>query len=177
MMRLVIPVAIVAATLCAAGPARAQDIDCGGSRWSGGRPAINVRHIFCGEIRGRPDGYHSEAIAPTPFVRGVVSRVPVGDGIYNATVLFADGRSKFSTFYPRACTPAQIMTSIRYAVAQPRTAKPGGWGFIGPSAPDGPAAAGSPDAFCRGDDGRPFTIRFALLSRGDVNTAFPDPSS
>jgi hypothetical protein len=146
-------------------------IDCTTAHWSSGHPAINIGHIFCGEIRRRPDGYHSEAIAPTPFVTRVERRQDIGDGVYNGTVIFANGDHKFSTFYPRACSVGQIVASIRYAVSQPRTPKSDGWGFVAASAP---ADRNGGDAFCRGSDGRPFTIRFATLSRGDINTAFPD---
>ena len=161
------------ATLSCAGRAHAESIDCRDAHWSEGRPAINVRHIFCGEFRGRPDGYHSEAVFPTPLVVGVTGRREGPQGIYNATILFANGQRKFSTLYPRACTAEQIIRSIRFAVAQPVQPKPGTWGDLAPSAPAGATLA---DGYCLGNDGRPFTIRYALLRRGDVNTAFPDIS-
>jgi hypothetical protein len=170
----VAPAAIVPPAFAQLAPAMsAQSLDCGAMRWSGGRPRINLRHIFCGEIRrGQPDGYHSEAIFPTVAVTAVSARAPIGGGLYNATVTFANGERKFSTFYPRACSPEQIIQSIRYAVAQPPAPKPRGWGFVAPSAPASPSDGH--DGYCRTDDGHPFTIRYALLSRGDVNTAFPD---
>ena len=150
----------------------AQAFECRGPRFRGEAPQINVVHIFCGEIRnGRPDGYHSEIAGRTEMVDGVRDPRPLcnGRGLYNGTVLFANGATKFSTFYPRACSEAQIETSIRYAVQQPRQPKPGSWGFLAASSPPQGGTA-----FCTGDDGRPFTIRYALASRGDVNTAFPD---
>ncbi len=153
-------------------PGAAQAFDCAGPRFQGSDPKINLVHIFCGEIRrGKPDGYHTELVQPTPSVQGVRDPRPVrnGRGLYNATVLFANGMTKFSTFYPRTCTEAQIVASIRYAVQQPEQPKPGSWGNIAPSAPPQGGAA-----YCTGTDGRPFTIRYARLSRGDVNTAFPD---
>jgi hypothetical protein len=92
-----------------------------------------------------------------------------GNGLENGTVLFTNGAEKFSSFFPAACTESQIIASIRHAIAQPRTPKRGSWGFVAPSAP---TAGGN--AYCTGTDGRPFPIRYALLPRGDVNTAFPD---
>jgi hypothetical protein len=152
-------------------PSAAHAFDCQGPAFTRDHPAINLRHIFCGEIRnGRPDGYHAELMAlPTAAVIAVRDRRETRNGIGLATVLFANGATKFSSFYPRRCTEAQIVTSIRYAASQPRTPKPGSWGFIAPSAPV-PGA----DGYCLGSDGNPFTIRYATLSRGDINTAFPD---
>lgn len=153
-------------------PGMAHAFDCNGPRFSGPSPQINLVHIFCGEIRnGKPDGYHSELIHPTPSVLGTRDPRPVrnGRGLYNATVLFSNGATKFSTFYPRTCSQAQIEASIRYAAAQPPQPKPGSWGFVAPSAPREGGMA-----YCTGSDGRPFTIRYATLPRGDINTAFPD---
>lgn len=166
--------AVVSLLLAALGPSRtaaAAEIDCRTARWLGHGPAINVGHIFCGEYRRRPDGYHSEAIFPTPLVTGVSDRQDIGRGLYNGRVSFEGGERKFSTFYPRACTVEMVVRSIRYAVAQPQTPKQNGWGFVAASAPGNATGA---DGFCLGSDGRPFTIRYGLMSRGDVNTAFPD---
>jgi hypothetical protein len=151
---------------------QAHAFDCNGPRFRGPSPQINLVHVFCGEIRnGKPDGYHSEIVHPTPAVEGVRDPQPMrgGRGLYNATVEFRNGMSKFSSFYPRTCTEAQIEASIRYAATQPKIRKPRGWGFVAPSAPPEGGAA-----FCTGTDGRPFVIRYATLSRGDINTAFPD---
>jgi hypothetical protein len=152
-------------------PGAAHAFDCGKPAFSQDHPAINLRHIFCGEIRnGRPDGYHAEIMKlPTASVVAVRDRREARNGVATGTVLFTNGATKFSSFFPRRCTEAQIITSIRYAISQPRTPKPGSWGFIAPSAP----IPGS-DGYCLGTDGAPFTIRYATLSRGDINTAFPD---
>ncbi len=162
---LLLPISIVSAN-------HAYAFDCDGPRFRGPKPQINLVHVFCGEIRrGKPDGYHTELLHPTPAVSGIRDPQPMrgGRGLYNATVQFTNGATKFSSFYPRTCTEAQIETSIRYAAAQPPTPKPRSWGFIAPSAPPQGGAA-----YCTGTDGHPFTIRYATLSRGDINTAFPD---
>ena len=136
----------------------------------------NVRHIFCGESAAAPTATTPRRCSTTPS--SAVSCRALCRSVRHLPRGPVRGRSKqVLDVLPRACTPAQIMTSIRYAVAQPRTAKPGGWGSIGPSAPDGPAAAGSPDAFCRGDDGRPFTIRFALPAVASVRRYRRPPRS
>jgi hypothetical protein len=150
----------------------AYAFDCAGPRFRGPSPQVNLVHVFCGEIRnGKVDGYHAEIVHPTPSVTGVRDEQPMrgGRGLYNATVEFRNGMRKFSSFYPRTCTEGQIEASIRYAAAQPKIPKARGWGFVAPSAP-----AQGGDAFCTGTDGRPFVIRYATLSRGDINTAFPD---
>jgi hypothetical protein len=170
-MRRVFIAALAAGALIDISAAQAAELDCRRARWDGHTPAINVGHIFCGEFRQHPDGYHSEAIFPTPLVSGVTGRQEIGRGLYNATVLFSDGERKFSTFYPRACTVDMVLRSIRYAVSQPRTPKRMGWGFVAASAPPD---AKPDDGYCLGSDAAPFMIRYALLSRGDVNTAFPD---
>jgi hypothetical protein len=171
MYRIVLFSGLATAKLLLPAAADAAELDCRTAHWEGRAPSINVGHIFCGEIKRRPDGYHSEAIFPTPLVAGVSGRQEIGRGVYNGTVVFADGERKFSTFYPRTCTVEMVLRSIRYAVAQPATPKRGGWGFVAPS---GPGNASREDGFCLGADGRPFTIRYGLLPRGDVNTAFPD---
>jgi hypothetical protein len=150
----------------------AHAFDCAGPRFRGPAPQINLVHVFCGEIRqGKVDGYHTELMHPTPSVTGVRDSQPMrgGRGLYNGTVLFTNGMTKFSSFYPRSCSEAQIEASIRFAVSQPRVAKTRGWGFVAPSAPPSGGAS-----YCTGTDGKPFVIRYATLSRGDINTAFPD---
>lgn len=151
---------------------QAHAFDCAGPRFRGPSPQINLVHVFCGEIRnGKGDGYHSEIVHPTPSVAGIrdLQKMRGDRGLYNATVEFRNGMNKFSSFYPRSCSEAQIEASIRFAAAQPIMPKPRSWGFIAASAPPQGGAA-----FCTGTDGKPFVIRYATLKRGDINTAFPD---
>lgn len=150
----------------------ATDADCGDPafHWSADEPPINVRHVFCGEVRdGRPRGFHSRRLRATaPWVAGIGRPSDEGDGIYSAVVTFAIGGRKLSTFFPDHCEVAEVTRSVRYAATHPMGAHRS-WGVIGPSAPDGQAAG-----YCLGRSGRPFPIRLGLLADGRVNTAFPD---
>jgi hypothetical protein len=161
---------LLAAGILAAAAAQAAEFDCHGPRFRDGNPPINEAHIFCGEIRnGKPEGYHSERIQPTPNVGGVSDIRPVGaQGVYEGIVHFVAGGAHRSTFFPRACSIAQIETSIRHAAAHPIAGRGNDWSY-GPSAPLANSAG-----YCLGSDGRPFEIQFARTRQGGVNTAFPD---
>jgi hypothetical protein len=171
----------------AAGPAAAECLgDADG--WSDTRPAVNLAHVFCGEIRGdgRPVGFHSTVELGEPgmpvlvwFEQGGGGRVALADGaapepspgpdtIFTATVRFANGREKFSTFFPMACTADEIVASVLHASADAEPAD-GTWGEVGPSAP-----ADGAEGFCLAG-GAAFDIRFARLpdEPGRINTAFP----
>ncbi len=151
-------------------PFAAHAFDCNGPRFRGERPQVNEVHIFCGEIRyGKPDGYHSEAAGPSPVVRGLSQVQPVGNnGVYSARVQYANGRSKFSTFYPRTCSIEQIEASVRYAANHPFPNRGNDWQY-GPSAPITEAGG-----YCTGTNGQPLEIQFARTQQGGINTAFPD---
>ena len=160
-----------ALTLFGAGaPAAALDCRDRAFRWSDDRPAINRLHVFCGEIReGRPKGFHSIRLQDTSaVVTGVAARSNDRDGIYDATVTFRNGATKFSTFFPDVCTVDQVVASIRYAathVARPHAQ----WGKLGPSAPKD-----DNHGYCLDANGDPFDIRMGVLADGRVNTAFPE---
>lgn len=145
---------------------------CGdrGFNWSQGDPPINRRHIFCGELRGgEPRGFHSTQLkSSTPLVRSIEIHGPDRDGIYAATVIFANGRRKFSTFFPDHCTVAEILQSIDHAASEAASPHPV-WGKVGMSAPNEAA-----EGYCLDRLKRPFSIRFALRPDGRVNTAFPN---
>lgn len=141
--------------------------------WSDTDPSINLRHVFCGDLRddGRPVGFHSTQALGQPGVPTLVADTiepPDRAGIWSATVAFDNGRRKFSTFFPDACTEAQIVASILHAAGNAQPAD-GTWGLVGPSAPDAGGAG-----YCL-VEGAPFAIRFAYLGHGTdrINTAFP----
>lgn len=175
--------------LPAAREASAAALDCsdvGKKLWSRSDPQVNLSHIFCGEIgrNGDPKGYHSRAVAlPTGAVDHVEGASRGHDGVYDATVIYSNGRQKRSTFYPDACPAEAILHSVLYAYGHQTGAHPA-WGVLGPSAPDGAAPDGAaPDAgsrddgYCRDDSGQPFEIRIGTIRRRGqdaVNTAFPN---
>lgn len=142
--------------------------------WSNSNPPVNVRHVFCGDFnkQGKPTGLHSTAIVTTSaIILGINNPVNLGNGIYNATVSFTNsGRQsqKLSTFFPNACSEAQITTSIVYA-ANNQTGPANPWGVLGPSAPQK-----SDKTYCLGSNGQPITIRMGLINTTNVNTAFPN---
>lgn len=138
--------------------------------WSDGQPMINLRHVFCGEIRnGQPKGLHStQLIGTSPLVHRIESRSDEADGIYTAIVEFKGGRRKLSTFFPDHCSVQQLVRSIEHAARHPRR-RHSAWGEIGPSAP-----APDLETFCLDNRGEPFDIRFGALANGRINTAFPN---
>lgn len=142
-------------------------------KWSKTQPAINLRHVFCGEIdrHGRPKGFHStQKLGSAPAVKTIYKKQKLHKGIYNARVKFANDRTKFSTFFPDQCNIETITRSIVFA-ARNKTKKHRQWGILGPSAPKRNAKG-----FCLGNDGRPFTIRMGLTrNQRRITTAFPQP--
>ena len=138
--------------------------------WSDTEPAINRRHVFCGEIdHGRPKGVHStQLLATSAVVRRVEAARGDCNGIYTAIVVFAHGQRKLSTFFPDQCTVEDVTQSIYHAGSHVAARHPA-WGFIGPSAP-----ASNTPGFCLDADRQPFEIRFGRLKDGRINTAFPN---
>ncbi|WP_029013828.1 EndoU domain-containing protein [Niveispirillum irakense] len=167
--------AVMALASFAASPAihstqAATGCDDKGFHWSDGSPRLNLRHIFCGEIKnnGDPVGLHSKAMAATsPIIAGIDAKPAGPDGLYGATVRFSNGREKFSSFFPDRCSSAQIEKSIRFAASNKYgDARP--WGFLGCSAPKE-----RDEGYCVGDDGKRLVIRYGTNRDGDINTAFP----
>ncbi|WP_395824892.1 EndoU domain-containing protein [Elstera sp.] len=157
--------------MAASGGAQAA---CSLPTWSGGPVPVNQEHVFCGEITGgTPKGYHSATVIPPATGKTVVSIsgiAPIRNGLYNATPRFSNGSTKFSTFFPNACTQAQIVTSVQYAYAH-NGGPVAPWGVSGMSAP--PTGGG---AYCLDSAGQPFEIRMGTLGSGSglkINTAFP----
>ncbi len=153
-------------------PMQADAADCRDRdfTWSDTQPPINLRHVFCGELEnGRPKGLHSaQLVATSPVVRGIERPHEEAGGVYSATVRFANGRSKLSTFFPNHCSFDAIVRSIVHAAQQP-FGQHRAWGELGPSAPEAGAAG-----YCLDDRGAPLTIRFGRTHSGRVNTAFPN---
>lgn len=164
--------ALALAFAAVAGDGSADGPDCRDPRfhWSASEPKVNLRHVFCGELRdGRPKGFHSVRLRDSAsLVRAIERRRDERGGVWSAVVVFANGRRKLSTFFPDHCTVEQLLRSIDYAVAQ-SFGRHREWGEVGPSAPYRGA-----ETFCLDNDGAPFEIRFGVLADGRVNTAFPN---
>lgn len=117
------------------GPAPERPIDYHTRVWSDTRPAINLTHLFAGEINrhGRPTGYHARPGGADPRGSGVARVVdqPNRFGVYTARVWIGRrDQTKFSTFFPDRLTRAQVIASVLNAF---RKAQRRGESFRGPS--------------------------------------------
>ncbi len=127
--------------------------------WSGTDPAINLEHVFEGQInrRGKPVGFHSRPGGTNPAGARVTRRVsgPNALGVYIAEVEIRDGSRwlrKTSTFYPDKLSRDEVVAAILHAWEERRDL--GGGKFQGPS-------------------GEGFTIEGYTLDDGGINTAYP----
>jgi hypothetical protein len=123
--------------------------------WSDTVPAIDLIHIFAGEVnrRGRPVGFHSRPGGEDPQGSGLVRVVdrPNRFGVYTALVWIGRrSRTKFSTFYPDRLPRARVIEAILFAYRQGRRR---GDRFSGPS-------------------GHGFTIE-GYVQNGRIRTAYP----
>jgi len=135
------------------GPERA--IDYRTRVWSDTKPAINLTHIFAGEInrRGKAVGFHSRPGGVDPEGSGVARVVdpPNRLGVYTAVVWIGRrGRTKFSSFYPDRLTRPQVIAAILAAF---RHGQRRGERFRGPS-------------------GQGFTVE-GYFQNGRIHTAYP----
>lgn len=143
----------------ASAPAPARDLESG-EPWSDTDPAINLHHIFEGEVnkRGKPVGYHSRPDGEDPSGARVTRIVdgPNGEGVYIADVEIRTRSDRWlrkrSTFFPDEMSRDQVVQAILHA-----------WG-------DGQKLG---DGRFRGDSGEGFTIEGRTLNDGRINTAYP----
>ena len=123
-------------------------------------PAINVEHIFEGQInrRGKPVGFHSRPGGEDPEGARMVRRVsgPNGAGVYIAEVEIRSGSDRWlrktSTFYPDRLSRDEVVAAILHAWEDRRDL--GGGKF-------------------QGDSREGFTIEGYTLDDGGINTAYP----
>jgi hypothetical protein len=116
-------------------PGPEQAIDYRTRVWSDTRPAINLTHIFAGEInrRGRATGFHSRPNGVDPKGSGVARVVdrPNRLGVYTAVIWIGRrNRTKFSSLYPDRLSRKQVITAILAAF---RHGQRRGERFRGPS--------------------------------------------
>ncbi|WP_085579130.1 EndoU domain-containing protein [Thalassospira mesophila] len=188
--RLLLGAAIVMTMLLAGAWQKAQaQVACPGQGHSAGAYAINLEHVFCGEVnaKNRFVGFHSRPGGLNP---ATISTVTVtagsenGNGIYDATVFWNTARpgaakpsnpSKFSTLFPDDCDQDQIEQSITYAADHLEAACPAGsptWTKCGYNRPD-PLPTGDAGKYCVGKDAsRRFSVAMAIAGT-TINTAFP----
>jgi hypothetical protein len=129
--------------------------------WTKTRPAINVTHIFQGEInrRGKPTGYHALYNGkPVDTARVVkIKGKPNKAGVYTAQVEILDRKSgkwkgKFSSMFPDRMKPEEILKAVLHAYNHRKKGKSTPW---------------------RGPSGHGFPIEGYLLKNGKINTAYP----
>jgi len=146
--------------------------------WSGTEPSMNIDHVFCGEVkRNRAKGFHSRPGGENPATveSFVLGEAADARGIYSGTVTLSnpegDNPSKFSTMFPDNCSQHEVMKSILHAYEHPQACPEGapGWATCGLNRPEQGGTG-----YCVGKDaGLRFTIAFATLKNGKINTAFP----
>lgn len=147
---------------------------CSVAAWSATTPPLNQVHVFCGEIAKNGDvkGYHSEVIVPPKAGNTVIS--VSGQTVVNGDILagypkFSNNRSKYSTFFPKACSQKQIINSALYVAASGSPASD--WGVVGLSAPSSGGAT-----YCLNKGAAfPMKVDPKKDSKGNsyLNTAFP----
>ncbi|MEX1034392.1 MAG: EndoU domain-containing protein [Sneathiella sp.] len=124
-------------------------------------PALNLPHIFDGEInsRGKPVGFHvapRESTNPHARIKNILSG-PNQVGVYTATVEIYDPeekrwKEKFSSFFPDNLTKEEVIDSILFAISNNELQKGARW---------------------RGRSGHGFLIEGYRAPNGYVNTAYP----
>ena len=132
----------------------------GDEPWSDTDPAINLAHIFEGEInrRGKPVGYHSRPDGEDPpgarVVRIVEEENDAGVYIADVEIRSRSGRwqGKRSTFYPDKMGRDEVVQAILHAWEDGQRFRDGRF---------------------RGDSGHGFTIEGRTLEDGRINTAYP----
>ena len=135
-------------------------VPSGEEEWSDTDPAINLAHVFEGEInrRGKPTGFHSRPGGTNPAGARVARRIsgPNALGVYIAEVEVRNGSGRWlrktSTFFPDDMSRDEVVEAILHAWEERRDL--GGDKFQGPS-------------------GKGFTIEGYALDDGGINTAYP----
>jgi len=130
-----------------------------GAKWSNTSPAINLHHVFEGEInrKGKPVGFHSRPGGVDPSTARLV-RIrdkPNKAGVYTAMIEIRDGSrwlEKFSSFFPDSMSSAEVTDAVMTAYRNSKDKKRQPW---------------------RGASGLGFDIEGYTLSKGDINTAYP----
>jgi len=140
---------------------------------------INQVHVFCGEWRrDKPKGFHARPHGKNPStVESLkITQHPNAQGLYGVRWKYEgqSQRSKFSSLFPDSCSYTQIITSIEYAAQHPKSCPTGSpsWTKCGDNKPRSHTSKTNTD-YCHANDESLFTIAYATLRNGKINTAFP----
>lgn len=129
--------------------------------WSETKPAVNLTHIFQGEInrKGKPVGLHAKFDGQLAQGAKIKKRrgKPNKVGVYTAIIAIKDPRSgqwkeKFSSMFPDDMEPKAVVKAILHAYKNRDKSKNKPW---------------------RGPSGHGFPIEGYTLRDGRINTAFP----
>lgn len=147
--------------LCACQPADHAGAVRISQKWSDTSPAVNLKHIFLGEInkRGKPTGFHSRPGGKDPEsarIARIMSKANKA-GVYTARVEVYDKtdkqwREKFSSMFPDRLSPEEVLQAITHAYKNRDKSKKQPW--------SGPSGLG-------------FPVQGYVLRDGRINTAFP----
>lgn len=160
---------------------QAETIDCETlPHWTDNTAVpINQVHVFCGEWnREKPKGFHARPDGKTPNTVGSikVTQRPNAQGLYGVRWKYEghEQRSKFSSLFPDSCSYAQIIASIEYAAQSPKSCPAGSpsWAKCGDNRPQSRTTTAD-TKYCHADNDSLFTIAYATLRNGKINTAFP----
>lgn len=131
------------------------------STWSDTDPALNITHIFEGEInrRGKPVGFHvfpPDKGYPNSRIKEFLSG-PNKSGVTTAIVEILDKKEnkwkdKFSSLFPKSLSRQEIITAILKASSLSELEKGAKW---------------------RGKSGYGFYIEGYRYNDGAINTAYP----
>ncbi len=128
--------------------------------WSDTRPAVNLEHIFEGQVnrRGKPVGFHSRPGGENPAGARVARVIDEANkaGVYTADVEIRNDSGRWlrkrSTMFPDRLGREEVLAAILEAWNEREETR--GNLFRGPS-------------------GEGFTIEGRTLDNGDINTAYP----
>jgi hypothetical protein len=143
-----------------AGANQPPEVDLGDGEWSDTRPAVNLEHIFEGQVnrRGKPVGFHSRPGGKDPSNARLVRIIdrPNRAGVYTADVEIRNGAGRWlrkrSTFFPDRLSREEVVAAVLHAWNQ--------------------REKGRNNPF-RGPSGEGFEIEGRPLDGGDINTAYP----
>jgi EndoU nuclease-like protein len=141
-------------------PQGAPAVSSSDEGWSDTDPAVNLTHVFHGEVnrRGKPVGFHARPGGRNPSTARVVRVVdrPNRAGVYTADVEIRNSSGRWlrkrSTFYPDRLSRDQVVAAILHA-----------WEERGDLE----------DNKFRGSSGQGFTIEGYTSDEGGINTAYP----
>lgn len=148
-----------------------------------GQPSVAVNHIFCGNENDEvATGYHYNRGGATPdtYISHQTQQQANNQGVYQwggIEMQFSPGILVYknaSTFFPDACSIAQILMSIRYANNNLLNPRPLNCPMGADCGNSGPNVIPNPNPYCYGLDNLPFQINLVFDAHNNlITTAYP----